>query len=82
VPLSEVTRRALVPEPGLLDTILTGGDDYEVLASVAESEIGELTAEAAAVGVTMTEIGTIDGGEGRTRFLGRDGRGANFVRAS
>jgi thiamine-monophosphate kinase len=82
VPLSEATRRALAAEPGLLDVILTGGDDYEVLASVAEDEVGDLAAEAAAAGVTTTEIGTIGVGEGKARLLGRDGTELTFVRAS
>ena len=82
VPLSEAARRALAAEPGLIDAILTGGDDYEVLASVAESEVGDLAAEAAAAGVTATEIGTFEVGEGRARFLGRDGAELAFVRPS
>ena len=34
VPLSRAARTALAAEPALIETILTGGDDYEVLASV------------------------------------------------
>jgi thiamine-monophosphate kinase len=82
VPLSEAARRALAAEPGLIDAILTGGDDYEVLASVAESEVGDLAAEAAAAGVTTTEIGTFEMGEGKARFLGRDGTELAFARPS
>jgi thiamine-monophosphate kinase len=82
VPLSEAARRALAAEPGLIDAILTGGDDYEVLASVAESEVGDLAAEAAAAGVTVTEIGTFEVGEGKARFLGPDGAELAFVRPS
>jgi thiamine-monophosphate kinase len=82
VPLSEATRQALAAEPGLLEAILTGGDDYEVLASVAESEVGILAAEAAAAGITLTEIGAIEDGEGKARFLRRDGTELAFVRAS
>jgi thiamine-monophosphate kinase len=82
VPLSEATRRALAAEPGLLDAILTGGDDYEVVASIAESEVGDLAAEGAAAGVTTTVIGTVGGGDGKARFLGRDGTELAFVRPS
>jgi thiamine-monophosphate kinase len=82
VPLSEATRRALAAEPGLLDAILTGGDDYEVVASIAESEVGNLAAEGAAAGVTTTVIGTVGGGDGKARFLGRDGTELAFVRPS
>jgi thiamine-monophosphate kinase len=82
VPLSGAARRALAAEPGLLDAILTGGDDYEVLASVAGSEVKDLAAEAAAAGVTTTEIGTVEVGDGQARFLGRDGAELAFVRPS
>ena len=34
VPLSRAARAALAAEPALIETILTGGDDYEVLAAV------------------------------------------------
>ena len=73
--------RAAIPTPAD-EAILTGGDDYEVLASVAESEVGDLAAEAAAAGVALTDIGTIEDGEGKARFLGRDGTELAFVRAS
>jgi thiamine-monophosphate kinase len=82
VPLSKAARRALAAEPRLLDVILTGGDDYEVLASVGESEVGNLAAEAAVAGVTTTEIGAVGIGEGKARFLGRDGTELAFVRPS
>jgi thiamine-monophosphate kinase len=82
VPLSEAARRALAAEPGLVGAILAGGDDYEVLASVAESEVGNLAAEAAVAGVTTTDIGTVGIGEGKARFLGRDGTELVFVRPS
>jgi thiamine-monophosphate kinase len=82
VPLSDAARRALVAEPRLIDTILTGGDDYEVLASVPEHDVERLAATAAAAGVTITEIGTILSGAARARFLGPDGRELAFVTPS
>ena len=38
VPLSEAARAALAAEPALIETILTGGDDYEVLATRAAGQ--------------------------------------------
>jgi thiamine-monophosphate kinase len=82
VPLSDAARRAVVADPRLIDTILTGGDDYEVLASVPERHVERLAAASAAAGVTLTEIGTISGGAGRARFLGPDGGELAFVNPS
>ena len=82
VPLSEAVRRALAAEPGLLEPILTGGDDYEVLASVAAGELRPLAAEAAAAGIRTTEIGIFAAGDGTARFLASDGREVRFARAA
>jgi thiamine-monophosphate kinase len=82
VPLSEAARRALAAEPGLLETILTGGDDYEVLSSVADGEVRPLAAEAAAAGISTTEIGTFAAGDGTVRFLASDGTEVRFARAA
>lgn len=57
VPLSDPARAVLAAEPGLLETILAGGDDYEIAASVpieaAEDFIGEL----GAVGIAARVVG-------------------------
>jgi len=82
VPLSDAARRVLDAEPALMDSILTGGDDYEVLASVPPHSVGSLVAEGLTSGVTVTEIGIMAVGEGKARFLGRDGTELSFVRPS
>jgi thiamine-monophosphate kinase len=82
VPLSEGARRAVAAEPALLAELLTGGDDYEIVASVAADNLGPLIAEAAAAGVAVTEIGRIAAGEGRAVFIGADGQPLAFARTS
>ena len=57
VPLSAAARRALGVEPALMEAVLSGGDDYEVVAAVDAGKIDALRAEAAAAGVALTEIG-------------------------
>ena len=42
VPRSAAARRALVHKPALIETILTGGDDYEVLATMPYREAVDL----------------------------------------
>jgi thiamine-monophosphate kinase len=73
VPLSGAARAALANEPALIETIITGGDDYEVLACVPAGEVVELRRAASAAGIAVTEIGTVAAGQGQARFL--DARG-------
>jgi thiamine-monophosphate kinase len=82
VPLSDAARGALAGDPALLDQALTGGDDYEVVATVPAADVALLTAEAAAAGVTLTEIGEIRAGGVAPRFLDRAGRAMLFKRLS
>jgi thiamine-monophosphate kinase len=64
-----------------METVLTGGDDFEVIATVDPAHLGALRSEAAAVGVTVTPIGTVTTGAG-VRFRTADGHTLAFRRAS
>ena len=65
VPFSQAARAALTADPTLIETALTGGDDFEVLASVPQARLDDLVAQAAAVGVAVTAIGRfVAAGEG------------------
>ena len=68
VPLSDAARAALAADPSLIETVLTGGDDYEILLTLAPGKLAALRAAARAAGVPLTEIGRIVAGEG-TRFI-------------
>jgi thiamine-monophosphate kinase len=81
VPLSPAARKALVADGKLIETILTGGDDYEVVATVPYAKISSLVAAARIAGVALTEIGVVKAGEG-ARFLTLSGRELTFARAS
>jgi thiamine-monophosphate kinase len=72
VPLSEAARAALTEDPALIETIVTGGDDYEILACVPAGKVEALCRQAATVGVAISEIGAVAVGEG-TRLLGPGG---------
>jgi thiamine-monophosphate kinase len=81
VPLSDAARHALAADPALIDPILTGGDDYEVLCTMAAEKLASFRVAAEATGVPVTEIGRIVAGEG-ARFLGADGKPLVFARPS
>ena len=81
VPFSDAAKAALAAEPAMLETALTGGDDYEIVCTVPAAKAESFRAAAKAADVAVTEIGTIKAGEG-TRFIGPDGRALAFKRAS
>ena len=64
VPLSIAARAALAAEPALIETVLTGGDDYEIVLTVAPEKLAAFHAAAQAAGVPATEIGEVREGEG------------------
>jgi thiamine-monophosphate kinase len=78
VPLSEAARGALAADPQLLETVLTGGDDYEILLTVRPERLAPLQADARQAGVAVTEIGRISAGEG-ARFI-KGGKPLTFAR--
>ena len=63
VPLSAAARAAVALEPGLLTSVLTGGDDYEILCAVAPAQGAAFERAAQAAGITVTAIGEAMPGE-------------------
>jgi thiamine-monophosphate kinase len=80
VPLSDAVKTALAAEPPLIDDILTGGDDYEVVCTVSPDKLDAFRATAAAAGVPVTDIGRVAEGAG-VRF-NWDGRQLAFEHPS
>lgn len=81
VPLSEAARAAITAQPAMLETALTGGDDYEIVCAVPAGKAASFRAAAQAAKLPVTEIGVIAAGEG-ARFVGADGRALTFAHAS
>jgi thiamine-monophosphate kinase len=80
VPLSEAVRSAIAADPAAMETALSGGDDYEIVLTLAADKLAAFHAAAHAAGVAATEIGRIATGEG-ARFL-HDGKTLAFARPS
>jgi thiamine-monophosphate kinase len=57
VPLSPAAKKAVTGTPGLLETILTGGEDYELVFINDPRETGMLNIAAAKLNVPLTKIG-------------------------
>ena len=73
VPFSSAAQKALKRNPELLATLITAGDDYEIVAAVPEATAVGFEAEVAAKGATLTMIGRIEDHAGEVRVLSPDG---------
>ncbi len=73
LPLSKAARAAIAVNPDLFAVAATGGDDYELLASVAPEAAPAFEAEAAAAGVRVSMVGEAVEGYDPPRFIGPDG---------
>lgn len=62
VPFSEAAREALALDPGLLETAVTGGDDYEILCTVPDERLAVFRTAAQAAGVPISVVGTVRSG--------------------
>jgi len=80
VPFSGAVRAAIAAQPAIIETALTGGDDYEIVLTLAPEKLTAFRAAAQAAGVAVSEIGRVTAGAG-TRFV-RDGKLLAFAQPS
>jgi thiamine-monophosphate kinase len=73
LPLSPAAHKMVTAEPALLETVLTGGDDYEILAAVSPAALPALQRAAKTAGIALSEIGAVSAGAG-VEILGLDNR--------
>ncbi len=64
VPLSPAARQVIETAPERISAVLGGGDDYELVFTVAPGDAPHLERAASSAGVNVTMIGRIVGGEG------------------
>ena len=60
IPLSPPARAALAANPNVRDSILAGGDDYELLIAVAPENIGKFVTSAGESGIPVYDIGVLE----------------------
>lgn len=82
VPLSDAARKALAMDAAWIETILTGGDDYEILCAVPPARVADFRAAAKAAKVPVTDIGEFAEGREQPRFVAADGAELVFARPS
>ncbi|MEA2886353.1 MAG: thiamine-monophosphate kinase [Bradyrhizobium sp.] len=77
VPLSGPTRTLLGSGAAGIESIVSGGDDYEILCTVPENRFEAFAEAAGLAGVAVTSIGTVIAGGSVPRFI--DGQGAELA---
>src|SRR5437764_1423587 len=82
VPLSDAASHALASDCNLIEPILTGGEDYEILCAVAPGRVAAFNADSGRAGVAVSEIGRIVAGDALPRLLNPDGKPLAFIRPS
>lgn len=82
VPLSAAVAGLVARNAICVETLLAGGDDYEVLCTVPPALSDTMIAAGRAVDLAVTAIGTIVAGHERPRFLDRQGQALALTRLS
>ncbi|MCK1628352.1 thiamine-phosphate kinase [Bradyrhizobium sp. 147] len=77
IPLSAAAAGLVARKAVGVETLLAGGDDYEVLCTVPPAQSDALIASGRAAGLAVTAIGTIVAGQEPPRFL--DGQGQELT---
>ncbi len=81
LPLSSAGRKLIAFDPALIETVCTGGDDYELLAAVPAAEMEHFRRQAEESGVALSVVGSVKTGEGAD-ILDAKGKVLAFRRAS
>jgi thiamine-monophosphate kinase len=80
VPLSPAVRLLIPADAGALETVLTGGDDYEILAAIRPGKGQAFEAAASVAGIRVSHIGEIGDPGGELSVIGLDGLSMSFLR--
>jgi thiamine-monophosphate kinase len=82
VPLSGAAEHALAAEPALIERLLTGGDDYEIVCTVPAKKVAAFQAAVAKARVPLAEIGVINKGSAPPSFFDASGESLTFKQRS
>ena len=73
IPLSDAARDLLSRGVVGIETLIAGGDDYEILCTVADDRVAAFTQAAERAGVASNSIGMVVAGNTEPRFLDKQG---------
>lgn len=78
VPFSAAATRAIAADASLQNALLTGGDDYEILATVPEDRSRAFERQCSDTGLPVAAIGVVTNAADGITFQGPDGRPLSF----
>lgn len=79
IPLSGAAQSLVAGQPALIETVITGGDDYELLFAVPASQTGDVAELARELDMVLTDIGEITA---QTDVVVRDSEGVSMALSS
>jgi thiamine-monophosphate kinase len=82
IPLSAPAAALLAHGTVGIESIVSGGDDYEILCAIPEAGFEAFAQAAATAGVAVTSIGTVIAGTAAPKFLDGEGREIALPRLS
>jgi thiamine-monophosphate kinase len=82
IPFSAAAAALLARGTVGIETLVSGGDDYEILCTVPEASFEVFAQDAGLAGVAVTSIGTVIAGASPPRFLDGQGREIALARRS
>jgi len=82
IPLSPAAAALLARGVVGIETLIAGGDDYEVLCTVPENRFDAFVGDAAIAGVKVTSIGVIASGSSVPKFRNAEGNDITLSRLS
>jgi thiamine-monophosphate kinase len=82
VPLSGAARDLVSRGVVGLETLIAGGDDYEILCTMAEDRVEPFAQAAQRAGVAVSSIGTVVAGSASPKFIDKEGREIALERQS
>lgn len=74
VPLSESAAKMLRHKSAVMESVLAGGDDYEVLCTVPQNQVAAFLDACQVAGTPATVIGSIRSGHAAPAFIAGDGQ--------
>lgn len=82
VPLSNSAAKLLRHGTVAIETLLAGGDDYEILCTIPQNRVASFLAATTAAGTPATVIGAVVAGSAAPVFIGLDGQAMILKRLS
>jgi thiamine-monophosphate kinase len=82
IPKSDAAAGLLVRGAVGLEALIAGGDDYEILCTVADARANAFASEARRAGVAISAVGTVIAGNDPPQFLDEQGREIRLSRLS